>query len=43
MGEKTREKKSVWYMYLKIKNMCLKTYIKICVEEKIYKNLYNIV
>ena len=43
MGEKTREKKSVWYMHLKIKNICLKTCIKICVDEKIYKNSCNVI
>ena len=33
----------VWYMHLKIENMCLKTCIEICVGEKVCGNTYNIV
>ena len=33
----------VWYMRLKIENMCLKTCIEICVGEKVCGNTYNIV
>ena len=32
-----------YYMHLKIKNMCLKIYVKIRVNKKIYKNVCNIV
>ena len=28
----------VWYMYLKIKNCCLKIFIKISIGKKVYKN-----
>ena len=34
---------SVWYMYLKIENIYLDTQVKIYVDEKIYKNMYNVV
>jgi len=34
---------SVWYMHLKIENTCLKTYVKIHVDEKVYENMYNII
>ena len=34
---------SVWYMYLKIKNCCLKIFLKIYVGEKVYENRWNIV
>ena len=33
----------VWYMHLKIENRCLKTYVKIRVDEKVYENTCNIV
>ena len=33
----------VWYMYLKTDNCCLKTCVKICVDEKMCGNTYNIV
>ena len=28
----------VWYMCLKTENYCLKTFVKICVGEKMYEN-----
>ena len=34
---------SVWYMYLKIENIYLKIQVKVCVGEKIYKNMCNVV
>ena len=29
---------SVWYMYLKTKNCCLKIFVEIRVSEKVYRN-----
>jgi len=34
---------SVWYMYLKNKNYYLKTFVEICVSEKVCENTYNVV
>ena len=33
----------IWYMCLKIENFCLKTCVKIRVDEKVYENTYNVV
>ena len=30
-------------MCLKTENYCLKIFIEICVDEKVYENIYNIV
>ena len=35
--------KGVQYMHLQTKNICLKTYMKIRVGEKVYRNTHNIV
>ena len=34
---------SVWYIYLRTENYCLKIFIKIRVDKEIYKNTCNIV
>ena len=34
---------AVWYIYLKIENMCLKTCVEICVDKKICENTCNII
>ena len=41
-GKKTNIK-GVWYMHLKIENICLKTCVKIYVGEKVCKNMCNVV
>ena len=33
----------VWYIFLKIKNCCLKFFLKLCVGEKVHWNTKNIV
>ena len=43
LGKHTEGKASVWYKWLKIKNYHLKFFIKIRVDEKVYKNTWNIV
>ena len=43
---KLKKKKNtgpVWYMCLKTENRCLKTFIKICVGEKLCWNTWNII
>ena len=37
-----RDKWGVWYMHLKIENMCLKTCVEIRVDEKVCKNTCNV-
>ena len=41
--EKKNDLKGVWYMYLQIENMYLKTCMKIHTSEKMCKNMYNII
>ena len=38
MNSETQDLGSVWYMYLKTKNCYLKTFVKIHMSEKMYKN-----
>ena len=33
----------IWYIYLKIKNYCLKIFLKIHVNKKVYQNTYSII
>ena len=32
-----------WYMCLKIENYCLKFFVKICMDKKVYENTWNVV
>ena len=41
--QETRDEGPVWYMCLKIENCCLKTFVEICVSEKMYEKKSNVV
>ena len=43
LGSACERLRPVWYMCLKIENCCLKTFLKIHVDEKMCENTYNIV